>query len=153
VWAVGDGFLAQAGIGYWTSPDGRIWTEVLDAPHRLEIAAVHDGTVYGTAQVHGNVVSTDGGRTWQPGLELPVGPPGDLLTVSDTGFVAVETVIFGPCVGVVWVSADGLTWQRVLNPWPTPGMWKPVISGNTILIESTTCGTSDDPVYWIGAVR
>jgi hypothetical protein len=72
--------------------------------------------------------------------------------VGDVGFVAVETAIFGPCVGVVFVSADGVAWQRALNPWPPPAMGQPVVSGDSIVIPAGECGSSADR-RWIGAVR
>jgi hypothetical protein len=126
--------------------------EAVDAPAGLEVQATFGDSVYGTAGMDEDVASDDGGRTWQVVADRPGNGPGDLLAVGDAGFVAIETVIFGPCVGVVFVSADGVAWQRALNPWPPPAMEQPVVSGDSIVIPAAECGHSADR-QWIGAVR
>jgi hypothetical protein len=136
----------------WTSVDGREWTQVTDSAEVLGVYATSGDTLYGTVGGNTGIVSHDGGRTWEAPTQQP-GGGGDYFALVDSGFLAIETVIFGPCVGVVWVSADGTDWQRVLNPWPAPAMGEPVIKGDTILIPSGTCqGPEHGLGDWIGTI-
>lgn len=156
VWALDSGFLARTGPEasgtYWTSTDGRTWAELVDAPSGLSVQATFGDSVYGTVGLDDDVTSNDGGRTWQAAADRPGNGPGDLLAVGDVGFVAIETAIFGPCVGVVFVSADGTTWQRALNPWPPPAMNQPVISGDSIVIPAIDSCGSGKQIQWVGTV-
>ena len=147
--------VAEAGPGEddtvtsWTSVDGRDWIQVTDSAEVLSISMTSGDTLYGT--VGGNMasVSRDAGRTW----ETPSQQPGDDFALADSGFLAIERFSFGPCAGVVWVSADGTDWQRVLNPWPGPAMGEPVINGDTILIPSGICGGPTHGLGdWIGTI-
>ena len=82
----------------------------------------------------------------------PTMRPGEGLTVTDAGFVSVQPAVFGPEVGVVWVSSDDVDWQRVVNPWPPLWTFDPVISGDMILIPSQIGPPSSEPAHldWVG---
>jgi hypothetical protein len=148
VWTLESGFLMRdAHRTYWTSPDHSQWAEATGAPSDLTIEATFGDAVYGTVGRHEDVTSTDGGHTWQA-ADRP-GGAGDLFAVGDVGLVAVESAIFGPCVGVVFVSADGTTWQRALNPWPPPAMGQPTIVGDSIVIPAGDCGGNVGQIEWI----
>lgn len=138
----------------WTSGDGRTWTETPDSCSDIFVQSSFRDRVYGATDIDEGVASTDGGRTWGEPVVRP-GGPGDWLTVGEIGYVAVETALFAPPVGVVWASSDDVTWERVLNPWPPPLMGPPVISGNTILIPSELCDVQSDEcrlLDWVGVV-
>ncbi|MDY7100644.1 MAG: hypothetical protein S0880_05605 [Actinomycetota bacterium] len=159
--AVDSGFVVASSDGVsdepsttWTSDDGRAWVESVDAPDGLFLNAGHGDTVYGATAVDWGVTSTDGGRTWSEPVLRPGGPH-DWLAVSEVGSFSVETVLFAPPVGVVWASADQVTWERVLNPWPPPFLHQPVLNGDTILMASEI-GDGDgqviDHLNWIGVI-
>lgn len=152
VWTLESGFFMRDDRGtFWTSTDQVTWTEATGAPNGLVVVATFGDTIYGkTVGSDAGVTSTDGGRTWQT-VDHP-GGPGDLFGFGDFGFVAIETVIFGPCVGVVFVSADGTTWQRALNPWPPPAMGGLFIGADSIVIPATDCGGLGEQIEWIGTV-
>jgi hypothetical protein len=152
VWALASGFFMRDAHGsYWTSSDRRRWVQATGAPGDLAVEATSGDTVYGIVGRDEDVLSTDGGRTWRA-ADRP-GGPGDLFAVGAIGLVAIETAIFGPCVGVVFVSADGTTWQRALNPWPPPALGQPVVDGDSIVIPASDCGSSEGQYEWIGTVR
>jgi hypothetical protein len=81
--------------------------------------------------------------------------PGEDLTVTDAGYFAVQPAIFGPAVGVVWVSSDDVDWQRVVNPWPPLWTFNPVISGDTILVPSVIEPPAGERAYldWVGVIN
>jgi hypothetical protein len=128
VWAVDSGFFVNkgaalggdqlSGANAWFSPDGRTWTEVVDRPQQLMVTTAVGDTVYGVAQAAGvadaDVISTDGGRTWTEAPERPTAVPPLPMAVDDQGFVTGAVAD----IGVVWVSADGVTWERAMNLWP-----------------------------------
>lgn len=164
VHAVDSGFVAitsrseggQDGSGsFWTSPDGRSWTEEADAPSGFRVQATYGDTVYGTIGAAAgrpnaveSVTSLDGGRTWQP---VPPRPSGG-LDVSEIGLVAVEGEVGFGCSGNAFVSSDDAEWARVLAPWPLTGLTSPFISGDTILIPAFDCTGGSAEVDWIGTL-
>ena len=152
--AVEHGFFAVSYLGpdapksYWTSDDGRTWTDLKAVPHDLDAQSAFRGKVFGATSPDWGVTSPDGGRTWSE-PKLRPGGTGDWLTAGDAGYFAIETVNFAPPVGVVWASPDDVTWERVLNPWPPPFMGQPVLNGDTILIPSEICDPERDHCQWL----
>jgi hypothetical protein len=135
VWALDSGFFANEGARFspdgiasgasrsWFSADGRTWTEVADRPERLVVTAAFGHTVYGVAEAPGvvdaDVVSVDGGRTWTDAPERPTSVWPIPMAVGDHGFVAGSGwTLEGDGIGVVWASADGVTWERAMDLWP-----------------------------------
>lgn len=119
---------------YWRSDDGRTWTEVTGVPGTEmwapDLTSRGDAVYLSDRSEGTGYTSADGGRTWRaPGMR-----PGEDLAVSDAGYVTVQPALFGPVVGVVWVSSDDTDWQRVVNPWPPLWTFAPVVSGDTILV-------------------
>ncbi|MDY7100645.1 MAG: hypothetical protein S0880_05610 [Actinomycetota bacterium] len=138
----------------WTSGDGREWVESVDAPDGLFLQSARGDAVYGSAAIDRGVTSTDGGRTWSAPVERP-GEPYAPFTVGDDGAFAVQVAVFAPAVGVVWASADQVTWERVLNPWPPPYLAEPVLNGDTMLITSEIHdeqGRSVGELNWVGII-
>ncbi len=129
------GFIA---VGYeqpgphaavWTSPDARRWTRVTGFP------AVEGSAAFAVAADEGRIVvvgsdrsgavswaSTDG-RTWSlapagPALAGPAAATAMVAVVAfGDGFVAAgrsDDPAAGRTAAAVWLSADGLTWQRIV---------------------------------------
>lgn len=142
--APGPDQLENAQRSYWHSDDGRTWTEASDVPTDVhDRDTTHWGdTVYRSDWSDGiGHTSTDGGRTWS----TPTRRPGEGLAVTEAGYFTVQPAVFGPTVGVVWVSSDGQDWQRVVNPWPPLWTFPPVVSGNTILVPGAVGPPFGDP--------
>jgi hypothetical protein len=157
VWALDSGFFANEGATFsregiasgasrsWFSADGRRWTEVVDRPVRLVVTAAFGDTVYGVADGAGatdaDVVSVDGGRTWTATPERPTAVWPLPMAVGDSGFVTGSGwTTEGDGIGVVWASADGVTWERAMNLWPPvpiigPPQWA---NDDTIIFALTT---------------
>lgn len=146
------GFFASSLESYWFSDDGRTWTEATGLPTDVHDLASWGDNVYLSNSIEGvGYTSTDGGRTWS----APTMRPGEDLTVTDVGYFTVQPAIFGPVVGVVWVSSDDVDWQRVVNPWPPLWTFNPVISGDTILIPSVIEPPAGERAYldWVGIIN
>jgi hypothetical protein len=142
------GFLAAAvdrGLPVvWWSGDGTAWSRVqgpfLDEHAITGVAVGRAGMVaVGTIRTGGNVdgmawFSADG-SAWRT---VPLGSAGftgpgqqavRAVTATGAGFVAVGHDEHGPRrAGVVWTSADGITWQRLP---PAGGMAPPIGEGAT----------------------
>jgi hypothetical protein len=108
---------------FWTSPDGRSWVRVADAP------ALADGRVASIVATPGGLVavgttgpvgratgsavwrSTDG-TTWQQLPGSPALAAGAMagVTTGGPGFVAVGAGLEGT-KAMVWLSTDGSSWQ------------------------------------------
>lgn len=75
--------------------------------------------------------------------------------VAEAGYFAIEPVIFGPAVGVVWVSSNDSDWQRVLDPWPPPAMFDILVSADIILIPGTNPASDheDELIDWVGVIK
>lgn len=143
------GFFALSVASHWFSDDGRTWTEATDVPDMYRLTSWRDD-VYGRRNEQA-YTSTDGGRTWG----APTKRPGEDLTVTDAGYFTVQPAVFGPTVGVVWVSSDDIDWQRVVNPWPPMWMCNPVVSGDKILIPSVIERPAGERAHldWVGVIN
>lgn len=145
-----NGIFARSVRGFWISEDGRNWTEASDVPIDVHYLSSWADSVYSPTRVDWGRTSTDGGRTWSEPTLRPGGYR-DPFTATDAGYFAIETVLFAPAVGVVWVSPDDVTWERVLNTWSPPYMDALVVSGDTILIPSVSAEPSV-PLDWVGVI-
>jgi hypothetical protein len=139
---------------FWTSADGRSWTEEAAVPSDFSVQGTYGDTVYGSIGattspwIAESVTSLDGGRTWQSAPPRPDGP----LDVSDIGLVAVDDGGGLVCFSNAFVSSDSTQWARALAPWPLTRLAAPVISGDTILIPSFDCTGDGEETYWIGTL-
>ncbi len=128
-------FASSPGGTFWRSDDGRTWTEAADVPAVApDLTSWGDNVYLLRSTRNKGYTSTDGGRTWSTLIMRP----GEGLAVTDAGYFSVQPAVFGPTVGVIWVSSDDADWQRVVNPWPPLWTFDPVISGDTILVPSET---------------
>jgi hypothetical protein len=150
--AVGDSFYAHSRTQNvaWVSDDGRSWTQVT-APNYLQVLAVVDDTIHAVSYPDGidrDLISTDRGRTWTPTPERPPldGDAWNAMIANDHTLLIGSTWTDEGCPGVLWMSADGQQWERVLDIWPGTCTRPANIDEYTIVVNPGDGNT------WFGAI-
>ncbi len=118
----------QAGA-FYSSPDGRIWTRVLDrVPWGSGVGAVMNGRMWVIGGSDGRQVwSSTNGVDWE--MVQPSAPWSKRANYGNVLSYSGKLWLFGGTLGFyqpfkayqdVWCSGDGVHWQRVTDeaPWP-----------------------------------
>jgi hypothetical protein len=138
----------------WWSSDGLRWQAAVhpSTVGQVDAIAIEDGT--GLAAVgHGMGRTTavwrteDGGRTWDPIVSQTVPPAISTLVRYDDWWVAAGALADGP--DGLWVSADGTSWEQVLDEDVVGGLTiTRAADGSLVAHAGTTAWVTDDPSRW-----